>query len=157
MPRASFLYLGIFAFWSMFAFVLYYVSEFPPPLFLFSPPAYVDSSTTNALWTLSLVRPPPRPCRCPGAPKRRRRQPQHQSTNRNKPEYKTTKPEHTAGRNKQPPLATENLLEDTDGCGSPLLLLTCALLMTSSHSEGLRQQHPLPRIIARCQHHRPAV
>ena len=55
------------------------------------------------------------------------------------------------------PLATENLLEDTDGllrlsskedgrrnpsvtsrCGSLLLLflLTCALLMTASHSEG---------------------
>ena len=52
------------------------------------------------------------------------------------------------------PLATKNLLEVTDGlrrplykggrrnppvtsrCGSPLLLLTCALLMTSSHSEG---------------------
>ena len=51
-------------------------------------------------------------------------------------------------------LPTEILLEDTDGlrrppqkggqrnpsvasrCGSPLLLLTCALLMTSSHSEG---------------------
>ena len=32
------------------------------------------------------------------------------------------------------PLATKNLLEDTDGCGSPLLLLTYALLMTSSHS-----------------------
>ena len=52
-----------------------------------------------------------------------------------------------AGQNKQPPLATKNLLEDTDRlgrrnpsvpsrCGSPLLLLTCALLMTSSHSEG---------------------
>lgn len=26
--------------------------------------------------------------------------------------------------------STENLLEDTDGCGSPLLLLTCALLMS---------------------------
>ena len=38
--------------------------------------------------------------------------------------------------NEQPPLATDNLLENTDGCGSPLLLLTCALLMTSSHSEG---------------------
>ena len=45
------------------------------------------------------------------------------------------------------PLATKNLLEDTveggrrnplvsSRCGSPLLLLTCALLMTSSHSEG---------------------
>ena len=31
------------------------------------------------------------------------------------------------------PLATNNLLEDTDGCGSLLLLLTGALLMTSSH------------------------
>ena len=34
------------------------------------------------------------------------------------------------------PSATKNLLEDTDGCGSLLLLLTCAVLMTSSHSEG---------------------
>ena len=59
------------------------------------------------------------------------------------------------------PLATNNLLEDTDGCGSPLLLLTCALLMTSSHSEGptptsmpvclTTLPHPcfLPRICAR--------
>ena len=46
----------------------------------------------------------------------------------------------SAGRN--PSLATKNLLEVTDGCGSPLLLLTCALLVTSSHSEGL--QHLLP-------------
>ena len=29
-----------------------------------------------------------------------------------------------------PPLATKNLLEDTDGCGSPLLLLTAALPWT---------------------------
>ena len=50
---------------------------------------------------------------------------------------------------KEQTLPTENLLEDTDGlrrppfypsvpsrCGSRLLLLTCAPLMTSSHSEG---------------------
>ena len=55
------------------------------------------------------------------------------------------------------PLATKNLLEDTDGlrrppfnpsvpsrCGSPLLLLTCALLMTSSHSEGQMCGSPQP-------------
>ena len=45
-----------------------------------------------------------------------------------------------AGRN--PPLATENLLENTDGAtlGAAacclLFMLTRALLMTSSHSEG---------------------
>ena len=37
------------------------------------------------------------------------------------------------------PLATKNLLEVTDGCGSPLLLLTCALLMTSSQSKAPEQ------------------
>ena len=68
-----------------------------------------------------------------------------------------------SGRSKEGNLPTEILLEDTDAleggrrnpsvpsrpsregrcnppvpsrCGSPLLLLTCALLMTSSHSEG---------------------
>ena len=40
------------------------------------------------------------------------------------------------GRSKEGNLPTEILLEDTDGCGSPLLLLTCALLMTPSYSEG---------------------
>ena len=54
------------------------------------------------------------------------------------------------GWSKEGHLPAEILLEDTDGlrrppfynpsvtsrCGSPLLLLTCALLMTSSHSEG---------------------
>ena len=35
-----------------------------------------------------------------------------------------------------PPLATKNLLEDTDAVAL-CFLLTCALLMTSSHSEGL--------------------
>ena len=34
------------------------------------------------------------------------------------------------------PLPTEILLEDTDGCGSLLLLLTCSLLMTSSQSKA---------------------
>ena len=47
----------------------------------------------------------------------------------------TTGGRFTAGRNKQPPLATENPSVPSR-CGSPLLLLTCALLMTSSHSEG---------------------
>ena len=40
---------------------------------------------------------------------------------------------------KRETLPTEILLEDTDGCGSPLLLLTCALLMTSSHSYSFRK------------------
>ena len=61
---------------------------------------------------------------------------------------------HCQGRSKEGNLPTEILLEDTDGlrrppwkggrrnpsvpspCSSPLLLLTCSLLMTSSHSEG---------------------
>ena len=49
-------------------------------------------------------------------------------------EWNEPQTEAKAGR--KPPLATNNLLKDTDGCGSPLLLLTCALLMTSSRSEG---------------------
>ena len=64
------------------------------------------------------------------------------------------------GRNKQTPLATKNLLEDTDGLRRPpskggdaihqcpldavalCFLLTCSLPMTSSRSEGLRRVLP---------------
>ena len=50
------------------------------------------------------------------------------------PRKMDTHESQTASR--KSPLATKNLLEDTDGCGSPLLLLTCALLMTSSQSKA---------------------
>ena len=62
------------------------------------------------------------------------------------------------GWSKEGHLPAEILLEDTDGlrrppfynpsvtsrCGSPLLLLTCALLMTSSHAEGRTKMQRSP-------------